>query len=246
MPEGRYKLLVAYDGTAYCGWQRQIEPVVTVQRTIEKAVGYIVDHPVTVIGSSRTDTGVHAQGQIAVMTVNTHLDAQRLRLAINSRLPADILIREIEPVDDSFNIRSARTKRYRYLIWADRDRPIFYRHYVYHHYRHLEMPVMQEACRLYEGKHDFIAFRGRKDDRQTTVRDIFHCSIHRRGPIIIFAVEGSGFLYHMVRTMVGTVLEIGRGQGDPRRVTELLASGDRAKVGPCAPASGLALQWIRF
>ncbi len=246
MPEGRYKMLVAYDGSAYCGWQRQIESVVTVQRTIEKAVGYIVDHPVTVIGSSRTDTGVHAQGQIAVMTVNTHLDAPRLRLAINSRLPADILIRKIEPVDESFNIRSARSKRYRYLIWADRDRPIFYRHYVYHHWRHLDLPVMRQACRRYEGRHDFIAFRGRKDDRQTTVRDIFHCSIHQRGPIIIFAVEGSGFLYHMVRTMVGTVLDIGRGQGGPHRVTELLESGDRGAVGPCAPAVGLALQWIRF
>jgi tRNA pseudouridine38-40 synthase len=108
------------------------------------------------------------------------------------------------------------------------------------------MPVMQAACKLYEGTHDFVAFRGRKDDRQTTVREIFNCSIHRRGPIIIFAVEGNGFLYHMVRTMVGTVLDIGRGQGQPQRVTEAFVSGDRRFVGPCAPAEGLCLQWIRF
>lgn len=246
MPQCRYRLVIAYDGTAYCGWQRQVDPISTVQRTVEKAAGFIVNHPVTVLGSSRTDTGVHAQGQVAEMTVDTHLEPERLRLAINSRLPPDILIRSIEPADESFNIRAAVRKRYRYLIWADRDRPIFYRHYVYHHWHTLYLPVMQEACKLYEGEHDFIAFRGRQDDRQTTVRRIFSCSIHRRGPIIIFAVEGSGFLYHMVRTMVGTVLEIGRGQGTPHRVTELFASGDRRAAGPCAPASGLCLQWIRF
>ncbi len=246
MPRTRYKLTIAYDGTAYCGWQRQIAPLSTVQRTIEKAVGYIVNHPVTVLGSSRTDTGVHAQGQVAEMTADTDLEPERLRMAINSRLPSDILIRTVEPADANFNIRRAKSKRYRYLVWADRDRPVFYRHYVYHHWRTLDMPVMQEACKLYEGTHDFVAFRGRKDDRQTTVREIFNCSIHRRGPIIIFAVEGNGFLYHMVRTMVGTVLDIGRGQGQPQRVTEAFVSGDRRFVGPCAPAEGLCLQWIRF
>ncbi len=246
MPQHRYKLTIAYDGTAYCGWQRQIEPLPTLQREVERAAGYIVNHPVTVLGSSRTDTGVHAQGQIAEMTVDTQWEPERLRLAINSRLPLDILIRKIEPVDETFNIRSAVRKRYRYLIWADRDRPVFYRHYVYHHWRELDMSVMREACGLYVGKHDFIAFRGCRDDRQTTIREIFYCGIHQRGPIIIFAVEGSGFLYHMVRTMVGTVLAIGRGEGKPDKVTELFSSGDRRAAGPCAPASGLCLQWIRF
>ncbi|MCL5945868.1 MAG: tRNA pseudouridine(38-40) synthase TruA [Planctomycetes bacterium] len=246
MARMRYKLTIAYDGTAYCGWQRQVSTISTVQQTVEKAASYIANHPVTVLGSSRTDSGVHAQGQVAEMTVETQWETERLRMAINSRLPPDILIRTMEPVDEKFNIRKAKSKRYRYLIWADHDRPVFYRHYVYHYWRDLDISAMQEACRLFEGRHDFIAFRGRQDEYQTTIRDIFHCHIYRRGPIIIFAVEGNGFLYHMVRTMVGTVLEIGHGQGKPERVMELLVAGDRRAAGPCAPASGLCLQWIRF
>jgi tRNA pseudouridine38-40 synthase len=242
----RYKLTIAYDGTAYNGWQRQPDPALTVQRMVEKAAGSIVSHPVTVNGSSRTDTGVHAQGQVAEMMAETHLEPERLRRAINSRLPDDILIREMEPAPEAFNIRSAVRKRYRYLVWASIDRPVFYRHYTYHYHRRVDLAAMQEACRRFEGAHDFEAFRGRTDDRPNTVRTIFSCAIHRRGPLIVFAVEGSGFLYHMVRTMVGTVLEIGSGHWKPERIDEAYATKDRATAGPCLPPQGLCLQWIRF
>ena len=244
----RYKLTIAYDGTAYNGWQRQREApnVNTIQREVEKAAGNIASHPVTVVGSSRTDTGVHAMGQVAAMNINSRLDAHRLRKAINSCLPPDILIRTLEEVSPDFDVRTAKHKRYRYLIWASEDRPVFYRHYVYHFYRPLNLPAMQAACSHYVGEHDFNAFKGRTDDRDNTVRKIFACSIHQRGPLIIFAVEGSGFLYHMVRTMVGTVMQVGTGHWQPDRISEIIASKDRQQAGFCAPAQGLQLQWIRF
>jgi tRNA pseudouridine38-40 synthase len=242
----RYKLTIAYDGTAYCGWQRQPEPTATVQREVEKAAGSIVSHPVTVLGSSRTDTGVHALGQVAACNMETHLNVERLRKAINSRLPADILIRAMEEVPESFDVRTAKHKRYRYLIWADQDRPVFYRHYVYHYYRKLDVALMNKAAQDFVGTHDFESFKGKADERENTVRTIFAASFHRRGPLAVFAVEGSGFLYHMVRTMVGTLLEIGTGHWLPDVIPSIIAARDRQKAGPCSPAQGLHLQWIRF
>jgi tRNA pseudouridine38-40 synthase len=242
----RYKLTIAYDGTAYCGWQRQPEPTPTVQREVEKAAGSIVSHPVTVLGSSRTDTGVHAMGQVAACNLQTNLEVSRLRKAINSRLPPDILIREMEEVSPDFDVRTAKTKRYRYLIWADQDRPVFYRHYVYHYYRTLDVPLMDVAAQAFLGSHDFESFKGKADERENTVRSIFRASFHRRGPLAVFAVEGSGFLYHMVRTMVGTLLEIGTGHWKADAIPGIIAARDRQKAGPCAPAQGLHLQWIRF
>jgi tRNA pseudouridine38-40 synthase len=242
----RYKLTIAYDGTAYFGWQRQPDPAPTVQRAVELAAGNIVSHPVTVQGSSRTDTGVHALGQVAAMNAETALDVERLRRAINSRLPEDILIRQMEEVSADFDVRRTVKKRYRYLIWADKDRPVFQRHFVYHFYRSLDIPAMQQACAHFIGTHDFEAFKGRLDERENTVRTIFACDIHRRGPLVIFAVEGTGFLYHMVRTMVGTVLNAGTAHWPASRVPEIIASRDRKQSGPCVPAVGLHLQWIRF
>jgi len=244
----RYKLVIAYDGTAYQGWQRQPEPAPTVQRTVEIAAGRIVNHPVTVRGSSRTDTGVHAMGQMAEMEAETHLEPNRLRRAINSRLPEDIVIREMTLAEPEFNIRAAVRKRYRYLIWAAIDRPVFCRHYLLHYWHRLTLAPMQEACRLFVGTHDFAAFKGKSDERENTTRTIFACGIHQRGPLVVFSVEGSGFLYHQVRTMVGTVLEIGHGRGGwkPERVPEIIASKDRQQAGPCLLAKGLCLQWIRF
>ncbi len=137
-----FKLTIAYDGTAYCGWQRQIDPVPTVQRTVEKAAGEIVSHPVIVCGASRTDTGVHAMGQVARMEVNTTLEPERLRRAINSGLPQDInIVSGLESVPSTFDVRHAVNKRYRYLIWSDRERSIFYRHYVYQYWHEVQLEL---------------------------------------------------------------------------------------------------------
>jgi tRNA pseudouridine38-40 synthase len=239
-------MTIAYDGTAYCGWQRQPEPVETVQRTLERAVGEIVSRPVTVKGSSRTDTGVHAMGQVAEMDVDTEIEVEKLRRAVNSRLPDDILIRSMEIAPPNFEARASKRKRYRYFIWADPDRSVFYRHFVYHFYQPIDAKLMDAACQYFVGEHDFESFKGKLDDRESTVRTIFSCGVHRRGPLVIFAVEGSGFLYHMVRTMVGTVLDVGRGRTKPEGIRDIIAAKDRAAAGVCAPAQGLCLQWIRF
>lgn len=246
MPAQRYKLTIAYDGTAFCGWQRQPDPIRTVQREVERAAGSIVSHPVTVRGSSRTDTGVHALGQVAQMDVDTHLEPERLRRAINSRLPEDVLIRQLEPVAPDFSCHAAKRKRYRYYIWISRDRPLFYRNYVYHYHHRVDLPRMQAACAEFLGTHDFESFKGKLDDRDSTVRRIFACSVHQRGPLVLFAVEGNGFLYHMVRTMAGTLLDIGHGRWEPAHIREILAARTRAAAGPCLPAQGLCLQWIRY
>ncbi len=193
-------------------------------------------------------------GQIAAMNLETTLESERLRKAINSRLPPDILIRSLEEVPETFDVRTAKHKRYRYLIWAVQDRPVFYRQYVYHFYRSLDLPLMQQACTHFLGTHDFNAFKGHLDERENTTRTIFNCTIHKsrstsptdRSPLIIFVVEGNGFLYHMVRTMIGTIMEVGTGHWKPERITENIASKDRQQAGPCAPAQGLCLQWIKF
>ena len=155
----------------------------------------------------------------------------------------------MEEVPETFDVRTAVTKRYRFLIWAAQDRPVFNRQYVYHFYRELDIPRMREACKHFVGTHDFESFKGQADDRDNTTRTIFACDIHRRttkDPLIIFAVEGSGFLYHMVRTMVGTLLQIGTSHWEPDRIPQILEAKNRDAAGPTAPAQGLHLQWIRF
>ncbi len=241
-----YKLTIAYDGTGYSGWQRQRDPVVTVQQMVEKALSEILNRPIGISGASRTDAGVHAWGQVAIFRADISMPLNRFRMAVNSRLPHDVLIRRIESVSDQFDVTRAQSKRYRYIIWQSKDRPIFNRQYMYHYWQEVSIEAMQAGCRYFQGRHDFVAFRGGQDDRQTTVRTIFHCGIHRRGPLIIMSVEGDGFLYHMVRNMVGTLLEIGRHRMPPEQILNAIASGRRSDAGPCAPAAGLCLMWVRY
>lgn len=250
MPESgqpqQYKLTIAYDGTLYSGWQRQREPIPTVQGVVESGLSKILNRPVGISGASRTDAGVHAWGQVAVFRAELPIPVDRFRMAVNSRLPHDVLIRKIEPVAADFDVTRAQRKRYRYVIWQSRDRPIFNRQYMYHYWHDISIEAMRAGCRHFLGRHDFVAFRGGEDERQTTIRTIFHCDIHRRGPLVIMSVEGDGFLYHMVRNMVGTLLEIGRGRMAPERIVQAIASGRRTDAGPCAPAAGLCLMWVRY
>ena len=242
----QYKLTIAYDGTMYSGWQRQREPILTVQGIVEKGLSEILNRNIGISGASRTDAGVHAWGQVAVFRADIQIPLDRFRMAVNSRLPHDVLIRRIEPVADHFDVTRPRCKRYRYVIWQSKDRPLFNRQYMYHYWQDVSIEAMRAGCRYFVGRHDFAAFRGGEDERQTTVRTIFHCDIHRRGPMIIMSVEGDGFLYHMVRNMVGTLLDIGRGRMEPSQIARAIESGRRSDVGPCVPASGLCLMWVRY
>ena len=223
-------------------------PIPTVQATLKRVLGEVVGHPVYLIGSSRTDSGVHAKGQIA------HFDTDRLQIppggirrAANARLPSDILIRKIEPVPDTFDaVRSTVSKRYQYSIWNSQDRPVFFPDLAWHRWQWLDVPKIVKAASYFVGEHDFASFARPGPGREHTVRTVFACDVSFRSPKLIIAVEGSGFLWNMVRIMVGTLVEVGMGRQDPDAIPGMLTARDRRAAGPTAPPHGLYLQWIRM
>lgn len=257
----RYKLIVAYRGTRYHGWQQQPalptykgeppEPgagIPTVQETLAAAIGAIVGHPATVVGSSRTDRGVHAKGQVAHFdTDQIQIPLENLRRAVNHRLPDDILIREISPVADTFDaITAAINKRYQYFIWNSPDRDPFAHDLRWHRWQTLDLDAMAAAAKPFIGEHDFTSFVRPGHGRENAVRTIRDCAVHYRGAKIIIAIEGSGFLWNMVRIIVGTLVEVGLGRCGPDEIPRMLAEKNREAAGPTAPPQGLYLQWIQF
>jgi tRNA pseudouridine38-40 synthase len=260
MPTQRYKLSLAYRGTRYHGWQHQpMLPsykgetpeagmgIPTIQETLARAMMSVVNHPVKLSGSSRTDAGVHAKGQIVHFdTDQLQIPPEGMRQAINARLPEDILIRAIEPVDESFDaVSSTRSKRYQYAIWNALDRPLFFADLAWHRWQELDVDAMNRAAGLLIGEHDFASFAKPGHGRLSTVRTLYDCSVARRGGRIVVGVEGSGFLWQMVRIIVGTLVEIGMGRQTPGAIPAMLAAKDRRAAGPTAPPHGLYLQWIQ-
>lgn len=261
MPTQRYKLTIAYRGTAYHGWQFQ-QPagtwkgptpspgrgLPTVQDHLRHALVKVVKHPVTVVGSSRTDAGVHAKGQVAHFdTDKIQIPPEQLRLAANYQLPDDILIRHIEPVDNRFSaIGSTDLKRYQYMVWNAIDRRPFGADLCWHRWQPLDVDAMRAAAERFVGTHDFHSFAKPGHKRVTTVRTIYSCDVSARLPRLVIGITGNGFLWHMVRIMVGTLLQVGLGTYGPERISEMLAARDRRAAGPTAPPQGLYLQWIRF
>ena len=261
MPTQRYKLVVAYRGTRYHGWQQQPamdtfkgdappagEGIPTVQAELSKALVSVLNHPVAVVGSSRTDAGVHAKGQVAhVDTDQLQIPREGLRRAVNARLPSDILVRQIKPVPDAFDaVRSTTSKRYQYFIWNHADRPCFFPDLAWHRWQRLDIEAMQAAAAHFAGRHDFATFARPGHGRENTVRTVFACDVTFRAPKLVVAVEGSGFLWNMVRIMVGTLVEVGLGRYAAADVPAMLAARDRRAAGSTAPPHGLYLQWIRF
>ena len=260
MPTQRYKLTIAYRGTAYHGWQEQVgypntwkgdrdaPGAPTVQYALRLAMQSVLRHPVTVVGSSRTDAGVHAKGQVAHFdTPMVQIPIEGMRRAINSRLPADILVRKIEPVSATFNaISSTIEKRYQYVIWSALDRPPFFSDQVFHRWQILDIPAMRAAALHLVGEHDFASFCKPGHGRESTIRTVHECSIAARGPRIVIGVRGSGFLWNMVRIIAGTLIEVGGGRTQPEGIPQILAARDRRAAGTTAPPHGLFLQWIRF
>lgn len=257
----RYKLTIAYRGTAYHGWQWQSAPptwkgpvptseagIPTVQSALTEALQSVVRHPVLLVGSSRTDAGVHAKGQVAHFdTERTQIPLEGLRRAVNHRLPDDILVRAIQPVPSTFSaIGSTLSKRYQYLIHNTPERPVFGADLAWHRWQPLEVPAMARAAGHLVGTHDFASFAKPGHGRTSTVRTVLDCSVHRRGPRLVIGVSGTGFLWNMVRIIVGTLVEIGSGRYEPDRIPAMLAAADRQSAGPTAPAHGLYLQWVRF
>jgi len=241
-------MLVAYDGTEFHGWQNQ-PGLRTVQDLLEQSIRRVTRHQVDLIGSGRTDAGVHASGQAANFVTTSDLPENRLRYAIGARLPQDLSIIATWEVHPDFHAtRCAISKLYRYRIHAARRRPVqrLTQLYTYHYWNPLDVDRMREAARHFIGEMDFSAMTGKGTVRETMVRTVLRCDIERHQNEIHICVEGKGFLYNQVRNMVGTLVDVGRGRWEPDHVADILASLDRANAGQTAPARGLSLQWVRY
>jgi len=247
-PRRNIKLVVAYNGAAYHGWQRQAEGIDTVQARIEDAAGAVLRHKVVVLGAGRTDAGVHAAGQVAnFYTSNLAVPLRGLRRAMNSRLPADVAVVSAAPVPEGFHAsRSAVGKTYRYRIYVPPARPPALAAQVYHCWRPLDVEVMRAAALRLLGRHDFVGFATSADQRDNTVRTVFRCDVAEAGTEVLVTVQGDGFLYNMVRNIVGTLIEIGRGRWGPERIDRVLATRDRREAGPTAPPDGLYLVCVHY
>jgi tRNA pseudouridine38-40 synthase len=258
----RYKLTIAYRGTAYHGWQTQYanefykgpppsagrRGIPTIQETLAVAIQKVVRHPVRLVGSSRTDTGVHAKGQVAHFdSTMAQIPIRRMQQAINAKLPDDIAIRSIEPVPDTFDaIASTISKRYQYLLWNTREKPVHFSDLAWNWWRTLDVGRMQEASQLFVGTHDFASFAKTGHGRENTIRTVHSFSIAHHAPKLVFGVEGSGFLWNQVRIMVGTLVQVGMGRYEPSDIADMLASKNRNDAGHTAPPHGLFLQWIKY
>jgi len=247
-PRRNVKLVIAYNGAAYHGWQRQADGIDTVQERIENAAVHVVRHPLAVHGAGRTAAGVHAAGQVAnFYTSNMSVPLDGMRRAINSRLPADIAVRSAREVPEDFHAsRSAVGKTYRYRIYTAPLRPVQLARQVLHFWRPLDVQRMKDAARRLVGRHDFVGFATSADQRDDTVRTIFRCEVARMDAEIHVTVRGDGFLYNMVRNIVGTLMEIGRGRWEPRQVDTVLTTGDRRSAGPCVLPDGLSLVCVHY
>ncbi len=260
MPTQRYKLVVAYRGTRYHGWQTQPvhatfkgerppegEGLPTIQDLLNRTIASVVGHPLKVVGSSRTDAGVHAKAQVCHFdTDQTQIPVEGMRRAVNHRLPDDVLVRSIEPVSDEFDaISSTLGKRYQYAIWNAPDRPLFFADLIWHRWQRLDVDAMQAAAALLVGEHDFASFAKPGHGRENTIRRVRECSISYRPPRMVFGLEGSGFLWNMVRIIVGTLVEVGLGRYTPADVAAMLVEKDRRSAGSTAPPHGLYLHWVR-
>jgi len=240
------RLLVAYDGARFYGWQRQ-DGFDSVQQSLEEAVLAATGQRATVHGAGRTDTGVHALGQVANLHLDTRLDDDRLRHATNAHLPAGIVVREAETCGDDFHARfSAISKRYAYQVVTSRFAPAFGATHAHWLAWPLDVPRMRrEACVLV-GCHDFAAFGNTGSPRVTTVRTVQHLRLIARRERFFFVIQGDGFLYNMVRTIAGTLIDVGRGRLAEGACARALASRERDDAGMTAPAAGLHLVSVQY
>ncbi|MCR4318263.1 MAG: tRNA pseudouridine(38-40) synthase TruA [Planctomycetes bacterium] len=239
-------ITIEYDGTNYFGWQRQADRP-TVQGEIERAVSEIFGGDMAVTGASRTDRGVHAYGQIANFKTNAAIPADRVHLALNTKLPADIRVRKCVEVPEEFHARyDAKSKIYMYLVKSSREEPVFDRDRVYHTGSKLDLARMRAAKDSLVGTHDFVAFATKKGETENTERTVYGIKIFQRGEYFAFFVYGKGFLWNQVRTMVGTLHEIGRGYFEVSDAKRILESKDRTKAGPNLPPQGLYLLRVNY
>lgn len=263
-------LLVSYDGTRYYGFQTQPGGN-TIQDRLEEAIWQLTGERIRVVGSGRTDAGVHARGQVVHFHTSSRIPAERWALALNARLPEDIVVRAAAEVPESFHARhDALSKTYRYTINTRRFPDVFRRRYEYHHPRPLDLAAMREGLRHLVGEHDFTSFASIHSAAEHHVRTIFEArlEVERTGEeadlagrgdgagfggdlpdgrgVVHLLLTGNGFLYNMVRIIAGTILEVGEGKRAPDEIARILAAKDRSLAGPTAPAHGLTLMEVGY
>jgi tRNA pseudouridine38-40 synthase len=239
--------VIEYDGTHYLGWQVQPNGQ-TIQGVIQDRLKRLTGESSQLIGSGRTDAGVHALGQVAHFKTESRMDANTFQRALNSLLPEDIVIRRAEEVEAEFHARrSARSKVYEYRILNRTTPPAIDRQYIWYVPQKLNLDEMKKATHSLVGEHDFSAFRSVGSSARSSVRNILRADWKRgKGGLLRFEIEASGFLKQMVRAIVGTLVEVGRGKIDAEGFREILESKDRRKAGPTAPAHGLFLKEVKY
>lgn len=242
----RVMLTVEYEGTNYAGWQRQ-KNALSVQQVLEEAVLAATGREVRMVGAGRTDAGVHALGQCAHFDIETTIPPEKLSYALNLVLPEDIRVRESRRVPDGFHVlRDAHRKHYRYAIY-NAEHACAVNRQVYAHVRQpLDEKQMQAAAMYLKGKHDFASFQAAGSPVMDTVRTIYAIEVRRVGECVYLDVIGNGFLYNMVRIIVGTLLEIGKGRRPAGWMSDVLEAKDRSAAGPTAPAKGLVMVSVEY
>lgn len=242
----RIKLIVAYDGTNYCGWQVQPNGE-TIEGVLNRELSGLLGEEIKVIGASRTDAGVHSLGNVAVFDTGTRIPPEKISYALNVRLPDDIVVQDSCEVPADFHPRhcdSRKTYEYRIL---NRTFPMPVRRLdTYFFYRRLDVEKMQEAAKYLEGTHDFKSFCSVNTAVEDTVRTIYSLTVDKKDDIITIRVQGNGFLYNMVRILAGTLLQAGLGERTPEQMMEILEAKSREAAGPTAPARGLTMMGIEF
>lgn len=242
----RVMLVVAYDGTNYCGWQIQANGI-TVQEELNRCLSKLLKEPIQTVGASRTDAGVHALGNVAVFDTAARMPAEKISYALNTYLPEDIRIQYSAEVAADFHPRYCESeKTYEYRILNRRFPLPTQRLYTYFYHYKLDVEKMREGASFLVGRHDFASFCGANAQVKSTVREVTGIDIEKKDDVITIQVRGRGFLYNMVRIIAGTLIEIGNKQYPPEKMGEILRACDRQQAGPTAPACGLTLKEIKF
>lgn len=242
----RVKLVVAYEGTNYCGWQIQPNGI-TIEQVLNETLSSLLGEEITVTGVSRTDAGVHSLGNVAVFETHTKMPAEKISFALNQRLPEDIVVQESCQVPEDFHPRFSKSRKtYEYRILNCRFRQPLERRTSYFYHYPLDVSAMQKAAAYLVGEHDFTSFASVHAQTNTYVRTIYALDVVREGDMIRIRVQGNGFLYNMVRIIAGTLIQVGAGIKKPEDMESILAGKDRELAGPTAPAHGLTMIGLEY
>ncbi|HBY21428.1 MAG: tRNA pseudouridine(38-40) synthase TruA [Clostridiales bacterium GWE2_32_10] len=238
--------VISYDGTNYCGWQKQKNGI-TIQEVIERACLKIFKKKIEVLGSSRTDSGVHAEYQVVTIQVETNITIDKIPIVFNQMLPLDIVVRDARYVPIKFHpIKDVKYKIYKYNILYSDTRVPKLKNYTCFYYKQLDLEAMNYAVKQFIGTYDFKAFCSSKTVTKTTVRTIFDMKIKNENNIISIYVKGNGFLHNMVRIIVGTLIKVGEKKIDKDEIKNIIYSKDRKLAGPTAPPQGLTLEYVEY